>query len=151
MTVPRLRAWVGDQRGTTLVEFALVAPVVILILVVCLDFARALNAYVTISSASREGARYASVLPDAPGTKAAVETFLKGRIAPLAPGAFRVQRLTYAPTTDTRWNAAAPVPATVTIEVTYDWRAATWLAGTFFSAATGSRTFAATASMETMQ
>jgi Flp pilus assembly protein TadG len=43
-----------EQRGTTLVEFALVTPVLILVLVASLDFARALNAYVTVTNASRE-------------------------------------------------------------------------------------------------
>ena len=163
MTDRRLFSWVHDERGTTLVEFALVAPVVLLVLIVCFDFARAVNAYVTISSASREGARYASVLPasvlqDPSKAKAAVYKFLRGRIAPLDPDpeVFQVTAQ-YTPTTDSRWNPAAPVPGTVTIGVTYDWRAATWIAGSFFPAATRSRTFEATtsfeatASMETMQ
>ncbi len=157
MTDRRLFSWVHDERGTTLVEFALVAPVVLLVLIVCFDFARALNAYVTISSASREGARYASVLPasvlqDPKEAKAAVEKFLKSRIAPLDPSPTAFHVLTsYVPTTDGRWNPAAPVPGTVTIGVTYDWRAATWIAGSFFSAATRSRTFEATTKMATVQ
>jgi len=144
-------AWHDDEEGATIVEFALVIPLVILLLVVCLDFGRALNAYVTVTNASREGARYASVRPDGPGATTAVESYLRSRIAPLDPDAFRVRQLTYAPTTDAGWNTMSPVPGTVTLKVTYDWRAVTWLAGSFFSLATQSRSFEASSSMETVQ
>jgi Flp pilus assembly protein TadG len=46
-----------------LVEFALVAPVLLLLLIGIFDVARILNAYVTVSHASREGAHYASLHP----------------------------------------------------------------------------------------
>ena len=53
----RLIAGIRDDRGVTLVEFALVIPVVLVLLIACIDFARVLNASVTIQNASREGAR----------------------------------------------------------------------------------------------
>lgn len=151
MTGTRRGVWGRDEQGATIVEFALLIPVVILLLVVCLDFGRALNAYVTVTNASREGARYASVHPDGPGALTAVETYLKSRIAPLAPEAFHVRQLKFAPTTDAGWNTLSPVPGTVTLSVAYDWQAVTWLAGSFFSAATQSRTFEASSSMETVR
>jgi len=40
------------ESGTALIEFALVTPILILLLVACLDFARALNAYVTVANAA---------------------------------------------------------------------------------------------------
>ena len=45
------------QRGQTLVEFALILPVFILLLVGLLDLGRAVYAYNTISNASREAVR----------------------------------------------------------------------------------------------
>lgn len=49
------------DRGQTMVEFALVLPVLILLLVGIFDFGRAIYAYNTINNAAREGARLAIV------------------------------------------------------------------------------------------
>jgi Flp pilus assembly protein TadG len=51
----------GERRGQSMVEFALVLPVFILILVGIFDFGRAIFAYHTLANASREGARQAVV------------------------------------------------------------------------------------------
>ena len=55
--MPRFRRTKGQPRGQTLVEFALVLPIFILLLVGILDFGRAIYAYNTISNASREAVR----------------------------------------------------------------------------------------------
>lgn len=47
-------------RGQSIVEFAVVVPFLLLFLVLAADFGRAYTAYLTISSAAREGATYAS-------------------------------------------------------------------------------------------
>jgi Flp pilus assembly protein TadG len=52
---------VNRERGQTLVEFALIAPLLVLLLLAILDFGRALYAFSTISNAAREGARIAIV------------------------------------------------------------------------------------------
>ena len=61
----RLRAGRGD-RGQALVEFALVAPVLILLILGMVDFSRAWSAYEVITYQARMGARMAVV--DDPGT-----------------------------------------------------------------------------------
>jgi Flp pilus assembly protein TadG len=48
-------------RGQSLVEFALIAPLLILLLLALFDFGRAIYAYNAISNAAREGARIAIV------------------------------------------------------------------------------------------
>jgi Flp pilus assembly protein TadG len=45
------------DRGAAAVEFALLLPVVLLIVFGIIDFGRALNAQITITQAAREGAR----------------------------------------------------------------------------------------------
>lgn len=50
-----------SKKGQTLVEMALVLPILILILMGMVEFGRILNSYLIITNASREGARYASV------------------------------------------------------------------------------------------
>ena len=51
----------GRPRGQALVEFALVFPVLILILLGIFEVGRAVFAYNTIGNAAREGARVAAV------------------------------------------------------------------------------------------
>jgi len=136
--------WIAEESGATLVEFALVTPVLILVLVASLDFARALNAYVTVTNASREAARYAIVHPLA--SDSSIEAFVATRIVPLDPAALNVTAVyAQAPVATWRsfadWSSLAPSEWTVTVRVTYRWDAATWMVGRFFSAASGSRTF----------
>ena len=51
----------GTRRGQALVEFALVLPIFILVLVAIFDLGRAVFAYNTLTNAAREGARMAIV------------------------------------------------------------------------------------------
>jgi Flp pilus assembly protein TadG len=50
-----------SERGTTLLEFALVAIVLFMLIFGIIDFSRALFAYHFVANAAREGTRYASV------------------------------------------------------------------------------------------
>lgn len=51
----------GAQRGQGLAEFALVFPIVVLLLVAAADIGRAVYAYTSIANAARQGARVAAV------------------------------------------------------------------------------------------
>ena len=51
----------GRERGQALVEFALVLPILILLLVGIFDFGRAVYAFNTVNNAAREGVRLAIV------------------------------------------------------------------------------------------
>jgi Flp pilus assembly protein TadG len=51
------------EDGQSLIEFALVLPVFIFVVMGIVDFGMALRAYVTVTNSSREGARYAIVCP----------------------------------------------------------------------------------------
>lgn len=50
------------DRGAAAVEFALVLPVLLLVIFGIIDFGRMLNAQLQVSEAAREGARAASVI-----------------------------------------------------------------------------------------
>jgi Flp pilus assembly pilin Flp len=54
------RVW-GDERGVALVEFALVAPLLFLLLFGMLDFGRAFNYWIDSTHLANEGARWAVV------------------------------------------------------------------------------------------
>jgi hypothetical protein len=53
----------SGQRGAGLVEFAMVIPLLLLLLMGAVDFGRAFYTYIVITNAAREGARYASHFP----------------------------------------------------------------------------------------
>lgn len=50
-----------SEKGQSLVEFALLIPLLIIILMAIIEFGFMFNAYITISNASREGARLGSL------------------------------------------------------------------------------------------
>jgi len=52
------------ERGQNLVEFAIVALLLILLIAGIADIGRAFHSYMIVENASREGARYASRFPD---------------------------------------------------------------------------------------
>lgn len=69
------RDWRKKSRGQSIVEFAMITPLLFLMLALAADFGRAFTAYITISSAAREGAAYGAAsltnADDTAGIKAA--------------------------------------------------------------------------------
>jgi hypothetical protein len=53
------------ERGTSLVEFAMVLPLLLVLLFTIVDFGRAFQSWITITNAAREGARVGSTGADA--------------------------------------------------------------------------------------
>jgi Flp pilus assembly protein TadG len=56
-----VRWWRQAERGQALVEFALILPVILLLVVGMLEFSRAWNLHQVITDAAREGARRAVI------------------------------------------------------------------------------------------
>ncbi|HWL25866.1 MAG TPA: TadE family protein [Ureibacillus sp.] len=50
-----------SEKGATIVEFALILPLLILLVLGIIDFGRVFHAYLTIDHAGREAARVASI------------------------------------------------------------------------------------------
>lgn len=110
-----------ERRGQTLVEFALILPIFILVLVGIFDFGRAVYAYNTISNASREAVRIGIVdqnigLLQAEAVKAAVSL---GAV----PGDVDVAFLT--PDLSGACTSPAGIGCVVEITVHYQYNAAT--------------------------
>ena len=57
---PRRRRRFGE-RGQSLVEFALIAPLFFVVIFAVVDFSLGLRAWITITNSAREGARYGAV------------------------------------------------------------------------------------------
>ena len=153
-----LQRMAASSEGVALVEFALVVPILLILLVGILDTGRAVNAYVTISNASREGARYVALNPTAPPSAIRSSAVLPH--AQQLDSSGIVVSVTYAggvtstacpvPTT-TAPPAGSPAPVTipVRVDVTYPWSAATFFIGQFFGG--GSRTFCASSTVDTVR
>jgi len=118
----------SDSRGQTLVEFALVLPLFILVLLGLFDLGRAVYAYNTISNASREAARVAIVNQTPPtieaeAVKQAVGLGITGADVAIA----------YNDSDPTAPNLCATAPfglgCVVTVTVTYSYTAATPVIG----------------------
>jgi len=53
----RTKKWLGNEKGQSLVEFALVLPILVLILSGIVQFGSIYNDYIVLQNAAREGAR----------------------------------------------------------------------------------------------
>lgn len=54
------------EDGQSLVEFALVVPIFLLVLFAIVDFGMAFHAWITVTNSAREGARYGAVRATSP-------------------------------------------------------------------------------------
>jgi Flp pilus assembly protein TadG len=57
----RLSSYLKNNRGQALVEFALVLPVLLLLVVGAMEFGLIINEYLVVTEAAREGARSAAL------------------------------------------------------------------------------------------
>ena len=56
-----IRRFFRREKAQSLAEFAMVVPIFLILVFGIIDFGMGLRAYITVSQATREGARYASV------------------------------------------------------------------------------------------
>jgi len=59
--IKRVRKQIRDEEGQSMVEFALVFPMLLLLLLGIIEFGHIFYSYLMIENASRDGARYGSV------------------------------------------------------------------------------------------
>lgn len=132
---------IRSERGVSTVEFALVAPILLVLLIGTFDIARAVHTAVLVGNGAREGARYAALRPDA--APAAITAYVASRVQPLTPTAptLTVNASYHDGSAFQQWPGSG-IPASspaadrsVKVEVAYDWAAATTIIGRFFSTA----------------
>lgn len=153
----------GGDGGVALVEFALVAPILLLVIVGIVDVGRSINAYVTISNAAREGAHYAALHPAAPSS--AIASAVQQRVVPLDPSSVSVIATYWDGSTFKPWPSGG-IPASspavyvpTRVQVSYPWRAVTFVIGVFFpnvttcggAATTADACFSASSTMDTLR
>ncbi|WP_026556464.1 TadE/TadG family type IV pilus assembly protein [Arthrobacter sp. 35W] len=114
----------GSERGAAAVEFALLLPVLLLLVIGIMEFGRAYNIQISASQAAREGARYAAVHYIDTGFTDAVAESTGLKAAPTLPSG-TTAKATYKTST----NAAATKCAsgnTVTVTVVHQLK---WMTG----------------------
>lgn len=123
----RLRRTDAHRRGQTLVEFALIAPIFILILVGLFDAGRAVYAWSTINNAAHTAARLAIVDQNVGDvTQAAVDSAVGTNVD---AGDVSVRWLSAQYTNVAPCNTTPRAGCTVEVEVRYQFVAATPLIG----------------------
>ncbi len=115
----RVAARLLGERGAAAVEFALVAPVLLLLLFGIIEFSKAFHNQANLSAAAREGARSMALGHTPAEGRAAVRAAAGGLTLPDA-------RITMTPTS----CAGAPRNTTVTVTVRYHQTAVGGLLGT---------------------
>jgi Flp pilus assembly protein TadG len=64
------KTWIHNQHGQSMIEFALILPVLVLVIAGIFDLGRAFYSSITITNAAREGARYGTLRAnDTPGMR----------------------------------------------------------------------------------
>ena len=110
-----------NDSGATAVEFALVLPLLLVLVVGLIDFGRMGFVQVSVTAASREGARFSSLYSSGvPNTQT-----LKDFVESAAPGAARVAQLDgagFLTVANTQCSAAqSSENTTVTASTTFKW------------------------------
>ncbi|MCW2583306.1 MAG: tadE [Klenkia sp.] len=78
------RARLQSERGAAAVEFALVLPLLLLLVFGIVEFGRAFQVQATLAQAAREGARVMAVQNNATAARAAVQAATTSLTTPLA-------------------------------------------------------------------
>jgi Flp pilus assembly protein TadG len=74
------------DRGAAAVEFAIIFPLLFLILAGIIDFGRAFFTEIQLANAAREGARTAVLMPSPPNPAPSVSASISARVSAAAPG-----------------------------------------------------------------
>jgi Flp pilus assembly protein TadG len=105
----RRRNIIRDERGQTMVEFALVIPILCVVLFGILQFGALYNDYVTLTDATRVGARKAATSRHEDNPEAAAEAAARGSAKGLDAGDLNIS------VSATGWEHGE----SVTVEATY--------------------------------
>jgi len=106
------------QEGTALIEFALILPLLIILVFLTTEFGRAYYQYNTITKGVREAARYLSVRAQGVGIANAKNIIIYGN--PAGTGSPVLSALSLSNVPDPVWSTTGtyPVLNTVTVSVT---------------------------------
>ena len=110
------RSRTRGEKGQALAEFALLAPIFLILVFAIVDFGMGFYSWITVTNSAREGARL--------GTVAATEQQIKDRVYQTADLPDEAANMTVTVT-----NAQGPSGESVVVQVDYDYDLITPLAG----------------------
>jgi Flp pilus assembly protein TadG len=123
----RLRIFASSEGAAALVEFAIVLPILLLIVFGIVDFGRALYTANNLTSAVREGARLASTQISPDPTVAASKTAVTNAVTAYTVA---IEAGAPAPTVNETFSGAPPNMQSITVQITaYPFTPITPLAG----------------------
>jgi len=108
-TMTEKRVDIRSDRGQTMVEFALVVPILLMVVFAIIQFGMLYNNYITLTDATRVGARKGAVSRTAPNPIAVTVAATRAAAPDLKPADFGVVA------TATAWAPGADI----TVEATY--------------------------------
>jgi Flp pilus assembly protein TadG len=109
-----------NEKGTALVEFALILPVLLLILLGLLDFAKAFNYWNDETHLAAEGARWA-VVNSNPGSGQTLQQYLQQQADSNELRGLAVVCVSFPNNPDTGSSGQVGDPVTVTVKSRYTW------------------------------
>lgn len=142
-----MRPFARSTEGQSMVELAILLPLLLLTLVGIVDVALLLNAGMTVTNASREAASYAIAHPTA--LPSAIASAASSKSAPLLADQLTVNTTYYnsASATFVAWPTDGTLPShspavavPVSVEVSYPWSSVTIFLGQLFGTSTRSVT-----------
>ena len=114
----------APERGAVAVEFAIVAPVLVMLLLGIMEFSRAYNAQASLSAAAREGVRVMAIT----GNQTTARSAAKTSAVSLSPG-LQDSNITFGAACPSTVSSGTSPQATITI--TYSLPTMTGIAGPF--------------------
>ncbi len=115
-----IRKVISEERGQAVTEFAVILPVLMMVLFAIFQFGVVFNNYIQVTSAAREGARKGAVSRNA-GACATVQTTAISAAQAAAPGLGWGQAGAGVTVTDTCTNNAIQQGTDLTVTANYPW------------------------------
>jgi Flp pilus assembly protein TadG len=115
--------FVRDQSGAALVEFALVATMLMMLIMGMIDFGRALYTKNSLTNAAREGGRFAAVQTDVKSREADIKNVVITHMSPFGGAALTAAQITVT------YNEPSGTVESTTIEIAYPFEPITPIAG----------------------
>ena len=117
----RLNAQNRCDRGQALVELALIAPILIILMLGVIDYGRVYFAYVSVTNGARVGADYAAIGPTQAADTAAIKTAALGDTEDLLNQSPTNPNVTVTTDYDSQDRLYAEVTMTYTFSTLFPW------------------------------
>ena len=117
----RLNAQNRCDRGQALVELALIAPILIILMLGVIDYGRVYFAYISVTNGARIGADYAAIGPTQAADTAAIKAAALGDTGDLLAQSSTNPDVTVTTANDSQGRLYADVTMTYTFSTLFPW------------------------------